>query len=1379
MDARKKRMLGAVVGSVLLGFVALASGIVPIGAPEKSPGAGPVSAEASNNFDQLVVVLMENHDLPDIYGPAPYMTQLADQYALSQHWASLTNPSQPNYIGLIGGSLFGVSGDGNHPNLNHPTIVDIMENTGKTWKAFAEDAGGSGCGLSPPRGEDHFPFLSYTTITGNSARCANLLPGSSTEVIAAFNAGTNFIWLTPNDCNNMHSCSVSVGDNYLHGWVPTLLSAMSGKKAALILMYDEGYRSPPLIYMGFSGTAAKTAYKSTLAYNHYSFIKLLEDVWGGGSLGQGDVNAPSPVEFFLAGGPDFGIAASPTSVSFGSGGSATSTVSLTTSGGFTGTVGLTAVSAPSGVTTTCVPSSISGSQTSTCTLSATNAGSYTVTITGTSGTLLHTAPIATTVTAPGPIARFTFSPSYPKVNGSITFDASSSSDSDPTATLQARWDWEGDGVWDTSLSSTLTAQHAFGTVGTYAVTLQIQDSHALTNIVSHAVSVTTLGGAGAGAPPGFGLLDPSVLQAHGPIYIGSNADFTSANGVRSGTGTIADPYIISNWFIDGNLYSTTQVMFWIESTNAYAVVQNVRIANLVGTNQWEAFQVGHWPAILTTQHVTFRHNAVENAQHAYGFGIREGSTDILVEANYVQLDANFEWVYGIEMDRNVHGVTVTGNYVNAHTSGIFHTGGIQLGDVHVTDARRTTSVVATHNTVVNATASGIFAESSVGTFIGWNLVYQDYPGVKSAGTDWARGIMIESYANGTIIVGNVIHTIHWGIQVGSDQAIVASNTITAADYGVYVLDPAQWPGVSTVGDTIFDTTYSSVANAGIRIPANFQGTVVDVGPGSRTADLTPVTFVTSTAATRIAFAWSGRNLNLSAMVGGFLVFDSGTTTDSQTLRAAWTGSVGSLRATGLSQANVGFQLTSSAAAAFDGSGFTPSTTYNLTRGGSQILSAQSTSNGVISMTIAAWLPSTYALSPGSVSDTIAPVSTCLVSGTAGANSWYTSSVSVSLSATDDRSGVASIHFLIDGSAWQAYTGAVVVQGEGTHTVGYYATDIAGNNEATRTVSANIDTSKPVTSAQVRGTPAPDGSYVGSANITLTATDVGSGVQGVQYRLDGGAWRPYTTTFLLSGNGQHTIDYTATDIAGNVEAAQSSIVRISRSLSSPPVTTLNLAGTLGANGWYISSVAVTLQATSPSGGTISIAYSIDGGAWATYGGTVTLPEGRHMVTYQSLDSAGYVEAMRSAEIGIDLTNPVVGVSSPIGSVTNPAVTIAWTGSDSASGIAPYELRTHRAPFLSVGLTPTVVRQMSNGAHKAQVRAIDNAGHESTTETDFRVESSGVVFPGLLQAIPLYFPAMALMLLLVSALMLRRRRRRRERPERYSDEEDEAEDDTSDL
>ncbi|TLZ97002.1 MAG: hypothetical protein E6J96_06955, partial [Methanobacteriota archaeon] len=358
MVLRSHQVIGAIVAAMLLLLVALAgSGILPFGVPDHAAPPGPISVETSNNFDQLVVVLMENRNLNEVYGPATYMTQLADTFAFSTGWTSLANPSQPNYIALIGGSTFGISGDGNHPNLNQPTIVDIMENTSKTWKAFAEDASGTGCGLNPPRGEDHFPFLSFTTITGNASRCANLLPGSSNEVISAFNAGTNFIWLTPNDCNNMHSCSVAHGDAWIASWVPALLAAMAGKKAALLITFDEGYTTPPYIFTAFIGTAANLAYKSSAAYSHYSFSKLLEDVWGGGNLGQNDVTAPSPVEFFQPGGPDFGISANPTSVSFGIGQSASSTISLSSTGGFAGTVNLTAASVPSGITTSCVPSS--------------------------------------------------------------------------------------------------------------------------------------------------------------------------------------------------------------------------------------------------------------------------------------------------------------------------------------------------------------------------------------------------------------------------------------------------------------------------------------------------------------------------------------------------------------------------------------------------------------------------------------------------------------------------------------------------------------------------------------------------------------------------------------------------------------------------------------------------------------------------------------------------------------------------------------------------------------------------------------------------------------------------------------------------------------
>src|SRR2546426_697242 len=1211
MDSRPYRAFVAFFASALLVLAGLlASGILPLGAPINPVGTVPVSAEATGNFDQLVVVLMENKNLNEVYGPAPYMTQLADQYSFSQGWSSITNPSQPNYIAIMGASTFGVGGDGNHPNLNHPTLVDLIETSGHTWNAIAEGSG-SGCSINPDRGEDHFPFLSYTTITGNAARCANLHSGGAADVVTALNAGTNFIWFTPNDGHNMHDNSVASGDAWIQSWVPGLLTAMAGKKAALILMFDEAYTSPPYIYMSFSGPATKLAYKSTAAYSHYSLAKLLEDVWGGGSLGQGDVNAPSPLEFFGAGGPpvpDFSMAANPGTISFIAGQSAASTVSLTASGGFTGTVGLTAVSVPVGATTACVPASISGTQTSTCTITGTNAGSYAVTIAGTSGALVHTAPVAVTITAPGPTARFVYSPSVPSVNDTITFDATSSTDSDPSATLQARWDWESDGTWDTTLSSSLTAQHAFAASGSYTVKLEIQDSHGFSDTDSRMITVFASGGGGVGAPPGYGLTNPSLLQAHGPIYIGSDAQFTAANGVRSGTGTITDPYVISNWFIDGNLYATTQAMIWIEGTSSYVVIENVRIANLAGTNQWEAFQLGHWPATIGTQHVTIRHNSVENAQHAYGIAVREGSSDVHVEANYIQLEANFDWVYGIATDRGVHAITVFGNYVNAHTSGTWHTVGIHLSDYHVTDARRATGMVAVRNTVVNA----------------------------------------------------------------------------------------AWPGISTAAETIYDTTYSTVAITPIRLPTGFQGTVVDLGPGITKTDLTPVTFVTFPAATSATFTWSGSSLNLSATVGGLIVFDTASTAASQNLQASWTGSLANLDVTSLSAAIVSFQLQSAAAVVFDGSGFTPSTTYNVTRansgGTSRILSAQSTPVGGLTFTIPTSTPSTYAVSPGSVSDITPPVTTYSASGSSGTSNWYTSAVTV----------------------------------------------------------------------------------------TLTATDDSSGIQSSEYRVDGGAWRSYTSVFPVSGNGTHTIEYHATDVASNVETAKSSVVRISGSSFGPPVTLLQVTGAAGMNGWYVSLVNVTLTATSPSGTGIFTMYSVDGSGWTQYAQRFLLPEGRHTLDYQSWDTAGFVEPKASTSVDVDLTPPTLG-GSPSGVQTTPDVTISWTGSDVASGIARYEVSIDGGPTQSVGTTTSLSRRWSDGDHTIRVTAYDAAGNQHATVINFRVSpaSSGVF--GIFQTLPLVLPAIALCLLLFAIAFWRRGLRRREDEARgYVDPDEYPEEyDASDL
>src|SRR2546427_4372471 len=164
---RSKRVFAALTASALLLLVSLTviGSNDPANLSVAQVGNVILPAVPTNNFEQFVIVLMENHDLSDIYGPAPYMTQLADQYAFSQHWASITNPSQPNYIALIGGSTLRVSRDGDRPELEGPTHVHIIGEPGNAGEALAGGSG-SGCSNNPARSEDHFPVLSSSTLTG-------------------------------------------------------------------------------------------------------------------------------------------------------------------------------------------------------------------------------------------------------------------------------------------------------------------------------------------------------------------------------------------------------------------------------------------------------------------------------------------------------------------------------------------------------------------------------------------------------------------------------------------------------------------------------------------------------------------------------------------------------------------------------------------------------------------------------------------------------------------------------------------------------------------------------------------------------------------------------------------------------------------------------------------------------------------------------------------------------------------------------------------------------------------------------------------------------------------------------------------------------------
>jgi hypothetical protein len=62
-----------------------------------------------------------------------------------------------------------------------------------------------------------------------------------------------------------------------------------------------------------------------------------------------------------------------------------------------------------------------------------------------------------------------------------------------------------------------------------------------------------------------------------------------------------------------------------------------------------------------------------------------------------------------------------------------------------------------------------------------------------------------------------------------------------------------------------------------------------------------------------------------------------------------------------------------------------------------------------------------------------------------------------------------------------------------------------------------------------------GDWYVTPTVTLTADDGwGRGIDGIEYRLDGGRWTTYEEPFRVLPPGEHTVDYRATDLNGNLE-----------------------------------------------------------------------------------------------------------------------------------------------------------------------------------------------------------------------------------------------------
>jgi hypothetical protein len=201
-------------------------------------------------------------------------------------------------------------------------------------------------------------------------------------------------------------------------------------------------------------------------------------------------------------------------------------------------------------------------------------------------------------------------------------------------------------------------------------------------------------------------------------------------------------------------------------------------------------------------------------------------------------------------------------------------------------------------------------------------------------------------------------------------------------------------------------------------------------------------------------------------------------------------------------------------------------------------------------------------------DKAAPTTTAVAVPAANGAGWAGGAVTVKLAAADepDGSGVRNIHYQLSGAQTGEATAesafaTTTISAQGTTTVTYSASDRAGNQEPSKTLTIRVDKTPPTTYALRSPLPDESGVNHGPVTITLQALDVaGSGIERISYTLDGAQTGGGTAvgdraTVPVSAEGTMRVTYAAVDHAGNQEPSQTFTVVVS---TGAPAAVLNPA-----------------------------------------------------------------------------------------------------------------------------------------------------------------------------------------------------------------------------
>jgi len=223
---------------------------------------------------------------------------------LLTNYSAVTHNSDPNYVAIAGGSTFGHSAGSGAPTsncintcvFNVPSLGDRADAAGRTWKQYADGANGN-CDTTSHGAyfPDDVPFYYFPTMRNNPSYCqAHWQP--LTQMFTDLRSTTttpNFVWFAADDCNDMESCGINAGDNWLSTTLPKIFDspAWTQQRSLLIVTWDEdgnnlpggfgnGQTNQVATIMAGSPGSVRTGFTSGVRYDHYSTARTIEQALG-------------------------------------------------------------------------------------------------------------------------------------------------------------------------------------------------------------------------------------------------------------------------------------------------------------------------------------------------------------------------------------------------------------------------------------------------------------------------------------------------------------------------------------------------------------------------------------------------------------------------------------------------------------------------------------------------------------------------------------------------------------------------------------------------------------------------------------------------------------------------------------------------------------------------------------------------------------------------------------------------------------------------------------------------------------------------------------------------------------------------------------------